>query len=281
MENTVIETPDNGGKEEGNKIILNGLKKSQKDKLLTLGVSGIVGILGGIGAVKAFSFVNKDNVAEPDIIIEPIDDADPIISEPVIIYTEAPFATTVDSSMSFGEAFSTARDELGQGGFFEWKGNAYNTYYKEEWNSLAKSEQNVFLDSIDQNATEIVVDAEIDVNNDTNPVIYEIDEEDYIEAAELNQDGIIDSVEIDVSNDANTVTPDIIIDVHDDYSMDQIMLDAIFEADATDNEVNISDTEDVIPNLADVENEDEDNDAMPDDDLNPDIDNDVDMGEYY
>lgn len=54
-------------------------------------------------------------------------------------------ATGVNDSMSFNEAFATARSEVGAGGAFEWRGNVYGTYYAEEWNAMtpeAKTEYN-------------------------------------------------------------------------------------------------------------------------------------------
>ena len=38
----------------------------------------------------------------------------------------------VDDEMSFGEAFRTARAQVGSEGVFEWRGNYYSTYTKEE-----------------------------------------------------------------------------------------------------------------------------------------------------
>jgi len=72
---------------------------------------------------------------------------------PVILYTEAPFANNVTSEMSFNEAFSTAREELGQGGFFEWRGNTYNTYTGDEWEALNSDQQQAFMNSVHENTS--------------------------------------------------------------------------------------------------------------------------------
>ncbi len=47
------------------------------------------------------------------------------------IYT-APHAHNVNDSMSFDEAFASARGELGAGGVFEWRGQLYGTFYATE-----------------------------------------------------------------------------------------------------------------------------------------------------
>ncbi len=44
----------------------------------------------------------------------------------------APHAHNVDDSMSFNEAFATARAETGAGGLFEWRGGIYGTFYATE-----------------------------------------------------------------------------------------------------------------------------------------------------
>ncbi len=53
-------------------------------------------------------------------------------------------ATNVNDDMSFSQAFAAARAEVGSGGAFEWRGNVYNTYYAEEWESLAPEEKQEF-----------------------------------------------------------------------------------------------------------------------------------------
>lgn len=59
-----------------------------------------------------------------------------------------PVSETVTDNMSFSEAFSTARAEVGPGGVFEWRGNVYNTYYAEEWNSLSEGEKSDFVNHL-------------------------------------------------------------------------------------------------------------------------------------
>lgn len=54
------------------------------------------------------------------------------------------FAHGVNDQMSFNEAFSAARQEVGPGGAFVWHGTVYGTYYGSEWNVLSPSEQHAF-----------------------------------------------------------------------------------------------------------------------------------------
>lgn len=50
-------------------------------------------------------------------------------------------ANNVNDEMSFSQAFSAAREEVGAGGYFVWHGNVYGTYYASEWNNMTHDEQ--------------------------------------------------------------------------------------------------------------------------------------------
>lgn len=56
----------------------------------------------------------------------------------------------INDQMSFAEAFSTARKELGPGGVFAWKGEYYNTFYAEEINE--SYEPNIEYATVDHHA---------------------------------------------------------------------------------------------------------------------------------
>lgn len=52
-----------------------------------------------------------------------------------------PVATGVSDDMSFSQAFAVARAEVGAGGAFEWHGQIYGTYYKNEWDGMDAQER--------------------------------------------------------------------------------------------------------------------------------------------
>jgi hypothetical protein len=54
----------------------------------------------------------------------------------------------VTDDMSFSEAFNTARAEQGPGGIFHWHGQAYNTYTKEEWDSMSQEDRNAYAQRV-------------------------------------------------------------------------------------------------------------------------------------
>ncbi|TVR80583.1 MAG: hypothetical protein EA412_04480 [Chitinophagaceae bacterium] len=76
------------------------------------------------------------------------------------VYPEAPFSEVVNDDMSFGEAFAAARNDVGAGGFFEWKGASYNTYYKEEWEAMTPEDQKEFMASVNPNSKGDFLDEE-------------------------------------------------------------------------------------------------------------------------
>lgn len=53
-------------------------------------------------------------------------------------------AHSVSEDMSFDEAFTAARQEVGPGGVFEWHGGVYGTYYASEWNAMSDEEHQEF-----------------------------------------------------------------------------------------------------------------------------------------
>lgn len=293
VENNGEQTPKD---ENQNRIVLNNVTKSQKEKILALGGSGLIGAIGGAGAFAFLSFV--DNAANPvppePTPVEP-DPVDPIEPEPVIIYTEAPFAHNINDDMSFGDAFGAARAEVGPGGFFEWHGNTYNTYYKEEWELLSPDERDEFLASVDNFDTDDV-DVETDVaiddigtdqpgenhpiddvveteiaqentENITEPDHIVITDSDYIETADLDGDGYVDAALVDA--DGNDM-PDVVVDLDADGNMDVLILDVDPETGITGYEemVYLDDTDATDDGYASRDEVDDFDDA----DINPDID---------
>lgn len=59
---------------------------------------------------------------------------------------EVDIASGISDDMTFSEAFSSARAEIGPGGAFEWHGNVYSTYTAEEWGSMSPEEQGDYYD---------------------------------------------------------------------------------------------------------------------------------------
>lgn len=107
--------------------------ESQKKTLHTLRNVGMA--VGGLGVGMALmGFMPSQTFKE---------------SAPIPVPEEPQTATTVTDEMSYQEAFAAARQELGAGHYFVWRGNMYPTYTQEEWDRLDdedKAEYQTFLD---------------------------------------------------------------------------------------------------------------------------------------
>lgn len=108
-------------------------------KIIATGLGGV--LLGTVASSAAiFSTLSDEEV------VEEVDATEEVVVEESIETPEwsngnVSVATSVSDSMSFGEAFATARAEVGAGGAFEWRGNVYGTYLAEEWNSMTAEEK--------------------------------------------------------------------------------------------------------------------------------------------
>lgn len=260
MDTTIDQKNQNQASPKKGRFILRNLSASQKNALLS-GGSGLVGLMGGGGIFSLFGFksVNDTNTEPPTPDTDTDTDTetteiDTSPEMPVIVYTEAPFAESVHDEMLFNEAFASARKELGQGGFFEWRGNTYNTYYREEWEALTDDQQEAFMASV-HNSTDYesiqdlaeteppspveepdIIDTTPDITGeavspvaeatpvatDADIVVEEVDTDSY--QMDINQDGIIDAVAIDTDRDDYVEV--IAVDTDLDGLPDTYMLDA-------------------------------------------------------
>lgn len=75
--------------------------------------------------------------------------AQPLIADEAGVEQEGLLSATEDlDGMSFREAFEKARGEIGAGGVFCWRGNLYNTYTAEEWQSMSDDAKAQFAEKV-------------------------------------------------------------------------------------------------------------------------------------
>lgn len=67
---------------------------------------------------------------------------------------------TVDDSISFSQAFEAARNQVGAGGVFTWRGRIFNTYTADEWKAMSTNEKQLFAEQIKPQ----IPAAEVDTN---------------------------------------------------------------------------------------------------------------------
>lgn len=144
-------------------------------------------------------------------------------------------AGTVSEDMSFGEAFSAAREELGAGGVFAWHGQYYNTFYAEELDDsnqplvdydttdphdldpLQEYEEPSFGGSTDQQEQEEqysdqggdpgMMGADYNADGVIDEVYVDINQDGSVDAAysDMNQDGLINEDEVVLLHDPETL----------------------------------------------------------------------------
>ena len=175
METTEIK-PTEGNVPGKNKIEVTNPK--QKKVLMTAGIAAaVIGVAAG-----AYALGNTEGDAGDNADSETL--ATLAADEPVVIYTDAPLATTVTDDMSFGEAFAAARAELGPGGFFVWNGSAYNTYMSDEWAAMSPADRQQFMASVDMPV----------VQTDTDNIAGEIPEQEDASSTNTADSQTVDNV---------------------------------------------------------------------------------------
>ena len=123
------------------KTIIQGASKSNKipNILKNVGIPLGGAAAGGLGV---FALMGMTQPTPVDHNGDKVDLVKPEIPD------EPKEAEGVTDNMSFQEAFKTARHEVGATGFFEWRGNVYNTLYEGEASLLTKEEQNELYSNI-------------------------------------------------------------------------------------------------------------------------------------
>lgn len=160
-------------------------------------------------------------------------------------------ATGVNDEMSFGEAFSAARAEVGSGGVFEWNGKLYNTFTAEEWEAMSSEEKSDFQDRVYNNGNDV---AEVTSKQEPDIEIYtpepvaevtpepeiEIETEDIV-AEDVIEPEVDDDIEIEVLGMEHNDTYD--IDLGGIMIGDQEVVLVDLDSDGGDFDYAIADTD--------------------------------------
>lgn len=95
-------------------------------------IGGVAGIMVGTAAAYAATHLMGNHDTE-----QPTDDNADTAEQAA----DHKMAQNVSDDMTFGDAFAAARDEVGAGGVFTWRGNVYGTFTADEWNAMTSQEQ--------------------------------------------------------------------------------------------------------------------------------------------
>ncbi len=265
-------------KNKKGKFLLRGISKEQLQKIKK-GKLPLSFFLGFVSGIKISAFIpnssdkdssntegdNKENEAE-DLSEN---------NEEECIDVEIPatmkFASGINDEMSFKEAYEAARDEVGEEGFFNWKGNSYHTLTKEEWDSLSEEDKSLISEKIQKNSNfEFTKIIEEDNSEDSDD--FEYDEEDEID--ENTEDESNDEEEIEEITIDDLIPDDETGDFEyvelDDFAETDEIISGLNDGEAEKDEYNSSedeltnneDTEEFLKKMNDLENENEDFDEF-------------------
>lgn len=120
-------------------------------------------ILGSNEAAAAEVNVNPEQEAaeESEVVTEvEVEDVTASVAETLPV-------AEVSDEMSFGSAFAAARSQVGAEGVFEWRGNYYSTYTKEEWDAMDADARGEYM----QKYYETDMNADTDMETETEEVV--------------------------------------------------------------------------------------------------------------
>jgi hypothetical protein len=100
----------------------------------------------------------------------------PTPQEAIVATSEGVKVAQVSDEVSFSEAFTDARAQVGAGGVFEWHGHVYSTYYEEEWNQMSPADKAEYQAKIDYSAVTDGSDAIHTASNRTHAVHTDIEQ---------------------------------------------------------------------------------------------------------
>ncbi|MBD2699294.1 hypothetical protein IC229_01510 [Spirosoma sp. BT702] len=131
-------------------------------------------------------------------------------------------AGKVTDTMTFGEAFKAAREEVGVGGVFGWHGRWYNTFLKEEWQGLSLKQRHDFTEMVTAEKLPVqlyVASTHHQVDGHGKPTIIEGHFNGHrVMGLDVNQDGVIDTLVMDGVDGYNYK----IVDARGDDGLDTI-----------------------------------------------------------
>lgn len=198
-------------------------KQDQPWKAVSLG--GVAGILMGAGAMYA---ANAHAEESPEVENKEENTAENASEVPV---QEA----NVSDNLSFSEAFSAARAEVGPGGVFHWHGGIYNTYTAAEWEAMSDAEKDAFAQRV---APEVEASA-VSTPTDAQPEVVVVHHVHHVvsdEPVPTNQD---DDVHIVATGEVEGHIA-VALDVNGDNSADVVVIDANDNGELDYNDVAVN-----------------------------------------
>lgn len=113
---------------------------------ILLGASGLAGAASVVSddydaVVDDFEEVLSEEIVTEEVVPEEVVSEDEVAAPEVGMLPVA----QVSDDMSFGAAFASARSQVGSEGVFQWRGNYYSTYTKEEWDAMDGAQRSAYM----------------------------------------------------------------------------------------------------------------------------------------
>ncbi len=198
---------------------------------------------------------------------------------------------TADHAENFEDAFAQQRTVQGPGGIFEYHGKTYNTFFKEEWESMSDHDKQSYYaglnEKLDLDESKLLIS-----NSDGNITTLSFGEEHImtVEVIDEDHDGVIDIAAIDINFDGvadysfNIESVEVHPDTHIDVTDHHIIIDDNSINPVWETEYHQVDHDDIsiVPDHHDPTMQDQNifhDDAISNIDL-PDMVDDIDMNEF-
>ena len=154
-------------------------------RILLVSAAGLVAgsVIGAVAMnVKQHLATQEEPEESPDLPEEANNESTGLFDEGLSGTMQA------DDSLSFGEAFANARQQLGASGVFKWHGKLYGTMYKDEWDNLSDGDRQQYAQHVQS----------IDLEEDPQPV------EETVESSEETPETVGENVQ---TEEASTIAP--------------------------------------------------------------------------
>ena len=188
---------------------------------------------------------------------------------------EVSVASSVSDDMSFSEAFTAARTEVGSGGVFEWHGNIYSTFTEDEWNGMTAEQRDEYGSHFswhsDNSSTETASSTHSSTSSHSAHATDEVEVSEVTQASHTEEVAVVDvdpEVEVlgvvhDEESGANIAglavdgQEVVLIDVNGDETFDVMGADVNGDQQLTQNEmVDISGQNITVNDLGGISNPD-------------------------
>ena len=266
---------------EGNTDKERAFKEVMSKAWKPVSIGSLTGIVIGTGAILA-THIDMESGVEDDVL--PADDKVNVQETPVAEQVVEPEENapalriaSVDDALPFDEAFVSAREQVGAGGVFYWRGVIFSTYTADEWETMTEDQHESFSQQVrpEVEAKDITaeeIQSQIAQYNEPEPDVDDIVQDELLAADDVNEAVVADDVEV-AADMAFEEIP--IQEMNEDIAIDEASLDKINEdiaiaatpmyeenediaiADVTDEGVAIAELPDADPDVAIADAEDD------------------------